>query len=79
MNGKTSQVLAYHPKKLLKKSDSLNYEKGLSNGYYFLATYYYDNAKFRESIELRKKGKQLYFIPKQRQDTFGKNIKLTRR
>jgi len=54
MNGKTSQVLA-SSKKIIKKSDSLNYEKGLSHGYYFLATYYYDNAKFRESISYAKK------------------------
>ena len=54
MNGKTSQVLA-SSKKIIKKSDSLNYEKGLSHGYYFLATYYYDNAKFRESIDYAKK------------------------
>ncbi len=54
MNGKTSQVFL-SSKKIIKKSDSLNYEKGLSHGYYYLATYYYDNAKFRESISYAKK------------------------
>lgn len=54
MNGKTSQVFL-SSKKIIKKSDSLNYEKGLSHGYYYLATYYYDNAKFRESIDYAKK------------------------
>lgn len=54
MDGKTSQVFS-SSKKIIKISDSLNYEKGLSQGYYYLATYYYDNAKFRESINYAKK------------------------
>lgn len=54
MDGKSSQVLSTS-KKIIKISDSLNYEKGLSHGYYYMAMYYYDNAKFRESINYAKK------------------------
>ena len=54
MDGKTSGLIS-SSRKIIKISDSLKYEKGLSLGYYYLATYYYDNAKFRESLKYAKK------------------------
>lgn len=37
-------------KEILAKSKELNYDKGLSYAYYYLASHYYDNAEFKESI-----------------------------
>ncbi|CAD7805799.1 hypothetical protein CHRY9390_01420 [Chryseobacterium aquaeductus] len=55
--GKTDAVLA-SSKTIIAQSEKLNSEKGLSYGYYYLATYYYDNAEFRESIKIAKKAQE---------------------
>ncbi|WP_407403960.1 hypothetical protein [Chryseobacterium sp.] len=45
-------------KNIVTYSENIQYEKGLSYGYYNLATYFYDNAKFRQSINYAKKANQ---------------------
>lgn len=57
IEGKSEEVLA-SSKKIINLSEKLNYEKGLSYGYYYLGTYFYDNAKFKESIGYAKKAQQ---------------------
>ncbi|WP_300349464.1 tetratricopeptide repeat protein [Chryseobacterium sp.] len=57
LNGETNQVFA-SSKKIINLSEQLKYDKGLSYGYYYLAAYFYDNAKFRESVQNVKKAQQ---------------------
>ncbi len=57
LDGKTDEVLT-SSRQIITLSESLKYEKGLSYGYYYLASYFYDNAKFRESVQNAKKSKQ---------------------
>ncbi|MCU7617547.1 tetratricopeptide repeat protein [Chryseobacterium sp. PBS4-4] len=57
MDGKTDEVLS-SAKKIISLSEHSKYDKGLSYGYYYLASYFYDNAKFRESVQNVKKAQQ---------------------
>lgn len=57
LDGKTDAVLK-SSRKIISLSEQLKYDKGLSYGYYYLASYFYDNAKFRESVQNAKKAKQ---------------------
>jgi len=57
LDGKTDEVLA-SSRKIIRLSELSHYDKGLSYGYYYLASYFYDNAKFRESVQHAKKAKQ---------------------
>lgn len=53
-SGKSDQMLEAS-QKLLKLSTPSKNEKGLSYGNFYLASYYYDQAKFKESIDYAKK------------------------
>lgn len=57
LDGNTDAVLN-SSKIIIDLSQKLKYDKGLSYGYYYLASYFYDNAKFRESVQNAKKAKQ---------------------
>lgn len=57
LDGNTDAVLNIS-KKLITESENLKYDKGLSYGYYYLASYYYDNAEFKESIYHAKKAQK---------------------
>ncbi|MBQ0152875.1 MAG: hypothetical protein KBS61_08285, partial [Chryseobacterium sp.] len=56
-DGKTDDFID-NTKKIITFSENINYERGLSYGYYNLASYFYDNAKFRQSITYAKKANQ---------------------
>jgi hypothetical protein len=57
LDGKTDAVFKFS-KQIIDESESLKYDKGLSYGNYYLATYYYDNAEFKESIHHAKTAQQ---------------------
>lgn len=57
LSGQSDQVLEA-TQKLIKLSNISKNEKGLSYGNYFLATYHYDHAHFRQSIDYAKKAQQ---------------------
>ncbi|AYN00788.1 tetratricopeptide repeat protein [Chryseobacterium sp. 3008163] len=57
LDGRTDAVLNIS-KKIITESENLKYDKGLSYGYYYLASYYYDNAEFMESIHHAKKAQK---------------------
>lgn len=56
-SGKSDQMLEAS-QKLLKLSTPSKNEKGLSYGNFYLASYYYDQAKFKESIDYAKKAQK---------------------
>lgn len=57
LSGQSDQVFEA-TQKLIKLSNISKNEKGLSYGNYFLATYHYDHAHFRQSIDYAKKAQQ---------------------
>ncbi|WP_435525553.1 hypothetical protein [Chryseobacterium indoltheticum] len=57
LSGESDKVLEAS-QKLIKLSNSLNNEKGLSYGNYYLASYYYDHAKFKQSIDYAKEAQK---------------------
>ena len=57
IEGKTAPFIS-NSKKIITYSEKLQYDKGLSYGYYNLSSYFYDNAKFRQSVNYAKKANQ---------------------
>ncbi|WP_131430853.1 tetratricopeptide repeat protein [Chryseobacterium formosense] len=57
ITGKSNNVLNYS-EKIIKLSQKSQYEKGLSYGYFYLASYYYDQAKFKQSIDYAKQAQK---------------------
>lgn len=72
LSGKSDQVLEAS-QKLLTLSNNLKNEKGLSYANYYLAQYYYDHAKFKQSIDYAKKA-QKYSPYLEKDKTHSANI-----
>ncbi|MFC7348611.1 transcriptional regulator [Chryseobacterium zhengzhouense] len=70
--GKSDKVFAFS-KKIIQLSQHSQYEKGLSYGYFFMASYYYDHAKFKLSIDNAKEA-QKYSDYLQTDKTHAANI-----
>ncbi|AZB31364.1 tetratricopeptide repeat protein [Chryseobacterium balustinum] len=72
LSGQSDQVLEA-TQKLIKLSHISKNDKGLSYGNYFLASYHYDHANFKQSIDYAKKAQQ-YSSYLERDQTHAANI-----